>query len=42
MVVPACPAVSSASRIAATCPSIIPEGATTCAPASAWATAIAP
>ena len=34
------PAESSADLIAATWPSIIPLGATTCAPAAAWATAI--
>jgi hypothetical protein len=35
------PAWSSAVRIAPTWPSIMPLGATTCAPARAWATAIA-
>ena len=35
------PAPSSADRIAPTWPSIIPLGATTCAPADACATAIA-
>ena len=34
------PAASSADRMAPTWPSIIPLGATTWAPAAAWATAI--
>ena len=36
------PATSSASRILATWPSIMPDGATTSAPAAAWETAIRP
>ena len=37
---PGSPPASSAARIAPTWPSIIPLGATTCAPAAAWATAM--
>ena len=34
------PSSSRACRIAAICPSIMPDGLTTCAPARAWETAI--
>ncbi len=41
MATSACPAWSRAARIAATWPSIMPEGDTMCAPARAWEIAIA-
>ena len=39
MAVPGNPAPSSPARTAATCPSIIPLGAITSAPAAAWTAA---